>query len=76
MKERIEDYEATHGVNFPIKKLLILQPKSFYTPNKLNSDLLEDVRVSGQFAPTIIAYTLIPSGRFIPKIDLGPKKIC
>lgn len=46
LKERIEDYEATQKVYFPIKKLLILQPKSLFIPPKLESEHLEIARVS------------------------------
>lgn len=42
----MEDYEASHGVYFPIKKLLILQPRSMYIPNTLTSELLEPALVS------------------------------
>lgn len=46
--ERMDDYEATLGVRFPIKKLLILQPKSMSIPPRLTStsDILEDADVS------------------------------
>lgn len=46
LKQRIADYEATHQVFFPIKKLLILQPKSMHIPPTLKTDLLQVAEVS------------------------------
>jgi len=46
LKERIEDYEATEGVKFPVKKFFILQPQSLFIPPRLDSisDFLENAK--------------------------------
>lgn len=39
--ERMEDYEASRHVRFPVKKLFILVPESMYTPNTLDAKTLQ-----------------------------------
>lgn len=48
MSERIEMYEDSQNVNFPVHKLFILVPESLYIPTQLdeNSNVLNTATVS------------------------------